>query len=259
MRLNVASLGIATLLVAACGGGASAPAATTAATTQVSPSPVPTPAPTTAAPTATATPRPTPTPQNEIVRVSSDADCDRQFVAASADEIKTKLATATVETFQIAWPFDCHGVKFTITLQPFAATATAPGYSTLVVKILDGQTTVKSNAAFQVTVFGAPNSAGEDHWIIAPVATTANATGVGVFMEVRQGVDFVVNPKVAKFYPGVGEPLLELSVSSPTMEKYWIGNGHLVLTGTRSGFKTGASISAASFMKAADGKIVYVK
>lgn len=259
MRLNLASFAVLALILAACGGGGTTSASPVVEAKTAAPTSTPAPTPATTAPTPTSTPRPSPTPQNEIVRVSSDADCDRQFVAASADEIKTKLATATVENFPIAWPFDCHGVKFTITLQPFAATATAPAYSILIVKVMEGQTTVKSNAVFQVTVFGAPNSAGEDHWIIAPVATTANAAGVGVFMEVRQGVDFVVDPKVAKFYPGVGEPLFKLSVSSPTMEKYWIGNGHLVLTGTRSGFKTGASISAASFMKAADGKIVYVK
>src|SRR3972149_2156487 len=157
MRLNVAILGIA-VIGTACGGATAPSSPTPLAQVSAGASVSPTPAPTTAAPTATPTPRPTATPQNEIVRVSSDADCDRQFVAASADEVKTKLAAATVETFLVAWPFDCHGVKFTITLQPFAATATAPGYSILIVKILEGQTTVKSNAAFQVTVFGAPNS-----------------------------------------------------------------------------------------------------
>jgi len=157
------------------------------------------------------------------------------------------------------FPFDPHGVKFAVSMRS-VSDGKGGTFNILVVKISDGTTVVKTNSAFQASLFGPMDAAGENHWVIVPVSTSAGAAPIGVFMEAKQGVELLIaDPKPSNFYPGVGQEIFKLSASSPTIEKYWAGNGHLVLSGTRTPFISGPSITADIFMRGADGKIVYMK
>lgn len=275
------SLALLVIVSVSCGGtsspspvapSASSPTPIATATSALS---ISTPSPT-AAPTTAPTPTPDPT---LLVDVRSDADVERLFVGMTPDELQSLVKESADPSYRFPLPFDPHGVRFQLRTQSvrFGSETAAP-FQILGVVLTSGSVTLKLHgpgvyALRREVLF---ESAGARYLVVPtdqdvfrqPMNVQLGTRGVFVeatpASEVLAPIAFgEIGAPATRFGSGLGTQIVRVDASMRPLGGPPSGvwpNSHIVIHGDGvNGYKNGAPMTDKSLLRAADGRIVYIR